>query len=66
MKDINKEWCLGYIRFLNTTTSHKGKALSKNSIRTYYRYFGSVSIKAAKDGIIPKNPLEQIDTEDRP
>ena len=24
MKDINKEWCLGYIRFLNTTTSHKG------------------------------------------
>ena len=66
MKDIDKEWCLGYIRFLNTTTSHKGKPLSKNSIRTYYRYFGSVIIKAAKDGIIPKNPMEQIDTEDRP
>lgn len=66
MKDINKEWCLGYIRFLNTTTSHRGKPLGKNSIKTYYRYFGSVIIKAAKDGIIQKNPLDQIETEEKP
>ena len=66
MMDINKEWCLGYIRFLNTTTSHRGKPLGKNSIKTYYRYFGSVIIKAAKDGIIPKNPLDQIETEEKP
>lgn len=66
MKDINKEWCLGYIRFLNTTTSHRGKPLCKNSIKTYYRYFGSVIIKAAKDGVIQKNPLDQIETEEKP
>lgn len=66
MKDINKEWCIGYIRHLNTTTSHRGKPLGKNSIRTYYRYFGSVIKKAAMDGIIPKNPLEQINTEEKP
>ncbi len=66
MKDIDKDWCIGYIKYLNTTTSHRGKPLGKNSIRTYYRYFGSVIIKAARDGIIPKNPLEQIDTEEKP
>ena len=66
MKDIDKEWCIGYIKHLNTTTSHRGKPLGKNSIRTYYRYFGSVIKKAAKDGIIPRNPLEQIDTEEKP
>lgn len=60
MKDINKEWCLGYIKFLNTTTSHRGKPLCKNSIKTYYRYFGSVIIKAAKDGVIQKNPLDRL------
>lgn len=66
LKDIDRKWCIGYIEFLNTTKSHRGKPLSKNSIRTYYRYFGSVIIKAYKDGIISKNPMDEIETEERP
>lgn len=66
MKDIDKDWCMGYIKFLGTTTSHRGKPLGRTSVRTYYKYFSTVIIKAAKDGIIPKNPLEQIGTEEKP
>lgn len=66
MKDIDKKWCIGFIEHLNTAKSHRGKPLSKNSIHTYYRYFGSVLAKAAKDKIISSNPMEDMEAEEKP
>ena len=66
IKDIDRKWCIGFIEYLNTAKSHRGKPLSKNTIRTYYRCFSIVIKKAAKDGFLQRNPLELIDSEDKP
>lgn len=60
-KQINKEWVEGFKQHLSTTTTSTGRKLSQNSQLAYYSKFSAVLKQAYKDGILQRNPAEEVD-----
>ena len=58
LKDVDKEFCKGFIAFLKTCTYNDGKKqLSTTTCRMFVNYFGSSLAKAVRDGLIEQNPF---------
>ena len=58
LKDVDKEFCKGFITFLKTCTYNDGKKqLSTTTCRMFVNYFGSSLAKAVRDGLIEQNPF---------
>lgn len=65
-KKITRKFLLGFVSYLDTTTSRFGKPLAQSS---KYSYFNNVVIalnRAVKEGYIASNPAHNIMPEDKP
>lgn len=60
-KQITKEWVEGFKEHLKTTVSSTGRKLSQNSQLAYYSKFCAALKQAHKDGILQRNPAEEVE-----
>ena len=67
LKDVDKEFCKGFIAFLKTCTYNDGKKqLSTTTCRMFVNYFGSSLAKAVRDGLIEQNPFLLLEAKEKP
>lgn len=67
VKEVDKEFCKGFIAFLNTCTQKDGaKKLSQTTQRLFINRFGSAMAMAVREGIIDSNPFLLLDKKDKP
>lgn len=67
LKDVDKEFCKGFITFLKTCTYNDGKKqLSTTTCRMFVNYFGSSLAKAIRDGLIEQNPFLLLEAKEKP
>lgn len=67
LKDVDKEFCKGFITFLKTCTYNDGKKqLSTTTCRMFVNYFGSSLAKAVRDGLIEQNPFLLLEAKEKP
>lgn len=67
LKDVDKEFCKGFIAFLKTCTYNDGKKqLSTTTCRMFVNYFGSSLAKAIRDGLIEQNPFLLLEAKEKP
>ena len=69
MRDVDENYCKGYIAYLNTAKSRtatvKEKALSKSSAKSYFVVLCSALKEALRQRIIAVNPAANLSREDR-
>lgn len=64
--DIDKEFCLGLIRFLSSEyKTSKDKPLSLRTQSNYMCYFSTVLNAAVREEVIPENPVMKISENDK-
>lgn len=66
VEGVNKNWVLGFIRFLSTTPGKYGKLLNQNTAHEYLIYVANILNNAVREGILSSNPTKQLSTSDRP
>ena len=67
LKDVDKEFCKGFIAFLKTCTYNDGKKqLSTTTCRMFVNYFGSSLAKAVRDGLIEQNSFLLLEAKEKP
>lgn len=59
MREVNKDYCNGFIDYLNATT------MAKVTTAGYFRCLNCALNAAVKEEIIPLNPITKISSEDR-
>lgn len=62
MGDIDKKFCLGFINYLRNATKRGGQPLSDITKKVYFTSFGTMLNRAVREGIIPINPITQLDS----
>ncbi|HSB93658.1 MAG TPA: site-specific integrase, partial [Flavitalea sp.] len=60
-RQITKEWVEGFKEHLRTTTTSSGRKLSQNSQLAYYSKFRAALKQAFKDGILLRNPADEVE-----
>lgn len=60
-KQINKEWVEDFKQYLKDTKTSTGRQLSQNSQLAYYSKFCAALKQAYKDGILQRNPAEEVE-----
>lgn len=66
LKDIDKNWIKGFIKYITVTPNKYGRLLSNNSIHGYLIYITSILSHAVKEGLITNNPISMMDIMDKP
>lgn len=69
VKEVDKEFCKGFIAFLKTCTCKTKdgvKTLSQTTQRLFINRFGSAMAMAVREGIIDSNPFALLDKKDKP
>lgn len=69
VKEVDKEFCKGFIAFLKTCTCKTKdgvKTLSQTTQRLFINRFGSAMAMAVREGIIDSNPFVLLDKKDKP
>ena len=66
VRDVDKSFVLGFIRYMRKTPTYRGAPLSPESIYTYYITLCIALNKAVKRELIEKNPCDSIPAEDKP
>lgn len=66
LKDVDKQFVLGFIRYMRKTPTYRGVPLGPESIYTYYMTLCIALNKAVKRDLIDKNPCDSIPSEDKP
>lgn len=66
MKDVNKDFIMGFIKYLQKTPTYRGVPLGPESVYTYYTLFCIALNKAVNRELIEKNPCDYIPIEDKP
>ena len=66
LRDVDKNFVLGFIRYMRKTPTYRGVPLGPESIYTYYITLCIALNKAVKREIIDKNPCDSIPAEDKP
>ena len=61
-KQITKDWVEGFKDHLRTTETSTGRKLSQNSQLSYYSKFCAALKQAHKDGILQRNPAEEVES----
>ena len=72
LEEVDAEFCRGYVKFLRTfpsSTYKYGKPedhiISDNTAHNYLGLFSTTLNNAVRQGIIPKNPLKELDAKER-
>lgn len=66
LSDVDKDWCLKFIAYLEKFETNRGVPLARNSIHHYYGIFSVAMNKAVEKDLIVKNPCNNISAEDKP
>lgn len=66
LRDVDRNFVIGFIRFMRKTPTYRGVPLGPESIYTYYITLCIALNKAVKREIIDKNPCDMIPAEDKP
>lgn len=67
LKDVDKDFCIGFISFLKTCTFRDGrKTLSSTTCRIFINRFGSAMAMAVREGLIERNPFMLLEAKEKP
>lgn len=66
LKDIDKDFCLGFIEHLKRYKMKNKAKLSTNSRWAYYKIFANVLRVAEDEGLIPKSPDREVASQLKP
>lgn len=65
LKDVDKDFCLSYLRYLHTANTKFGKPYSKATMEGYFRALRTVLNYAVRNDMIQYSPIDKIDREER-
>ena len=65
LKDVDKEYCLGFIDYLNNCKNHSGELMAKVTTAGYFRCLNCALNRAVKEEFIPYNPITKIGSDQR-
>lgn len=65
LKDVDKDFCISYLRYLRTAKMKCGKQYSKGTAELYSRSLSVVLGYAVRNDIIQFNPFDKIDREEK-
>ncbi len=67
LKEVDKDFCKGFITFLKSCTFNCGKkTLSQTTCRIFVNRFGSALAKAVREGLIEHNPFLLLEAKEKP
>ena len=67
LRDVDKDFCKGYIAFLKTCTFNNGKkTLSNTTCRIFVNRLTAALTKAVSEGLIDRNPFKLLDAKEKP
>lgn len=66
LREVNKNFILGFIKYMRKTPTYRGVPLGQESIYTYYMCLCISLNKAVKAELIDQNPCDKIPNEDKP
>ena len=67
LKEVDKEFCKGFIAFLKTCTFNNGKkTLSQTTCRIFVNRLTVALTKAVSEGLIDNNPFKLLDAKEKP
>lgn len=65
LKQVDKDYCKGFLVFLQSVKQKNGNRLAQATQRNYYKIFNCALNRAVKDEIISVNPFSKIEDEDK-
>lgn len=67
LKEVDKDFCKGFIAFLKTCTFNGGKkTLSSTTCRIFANRLGAALNMAVREGLIDRNPFKLLDAKEKP
>lgn len=67
LKDVDKDFCKGFISYLKTCTYREGrKTLSSTTCRIFVNRFGSALAMAVREGLLEHNPFTLLEAKEKP
>lgn len=67
LKNVDKEFCRGFIAFLKTCKFNNGKkTLSNTTCRIFVNIVTAALTKTVNEGIIERNPFKQLEAKEKP
>lgn len=65
LRDVDKEYCLGFIDYLNKCRNQSGELMAKVTTAGYFRCLNCALNRAVKEEFIPYNPITKIGSDQR-
>ena len=67
LSDVDREFCRGFVAFLRTCKSHRGKGtISDTTARLLMSRIAAAMNKAVVEGLIPSNPFRALEAKEKP
>ena len=67
LSDVDREFCRGFVAFLRTCKSHRGKeTISDTTARLLMYRIAAAMDKAVIEGLIPNNPFRALEAKEKP
>ena len=67
LADVDREFCRGFVAFLRTCKSHRGKeTISDTTARLLMYRIAAAMDKAVIEGLIPNNPFRALEAKEKP
>ena len=67
LSEVDREFCRGFVTFLRTCKSHRGKeTISETTARLLMYRIAAAMDKAVIEGLIPNNPFRALDAKEKP
>lgn len=65
LSNVDKDFCLGYLRFLQTDYNPQGRKPSNFTLRNYYSMLNCALNAAVREDLLRDNPFNKIDKRDK-
>lgn len=65
LSNVDKDFCVGYLRFLQTDYRPEGRRVSNFTLKTYYRCLCGALNAAVREDLIRDNPFNKVDKRDK-
>ena len=67
LSEVDREFCRGFVTFLRTCKSHRGKeTISETTARLLMYRIAAAMDKAVVEGLIPNNPFRALEAKEKP
>ncbi|MBQ9173237.1 MAG: site-specific integrase [Bacteroidales bacterium] len=67
LSEVDREFCRGFVAFLRTCKSHRGKEkISETTARLLMSRVAAAMDKAVVEGLIPNNPFRALEAKEKP